>query len=211
MEATTNNAVVSGTIASAFTFSHEAYGEKFFTFFIESARLSGTTDVLPVTVSERLISSELAPGDNITVAGQIRSYNSYSDGRTHLLLTLFARDILCCGDSEAPQNIVELNGYICKPCVYRTTPFGRKIADILLAVNRSYNKSDYIPCICWGRNAVFASRLNIGDNIKVSGRMQSRKYQKKINDTEIIEKIAYEISISRTEILYNDEKQHIRE
>ncbi len=205
MEATTNYAVISGMIASAFTFSHEAYGERFFTFMLESERLSGTSDVLPVTVSERLLDGSLALGDTIKIIGQIRSYNSYNDGRTHLILTLFARDILRCEDDEDPQNNIELNGFICKPCICRTTPFGRKIADILLAVNRGYNKSDYIPCICWGRNAVFASRLSIGDNIKITGRMQSRKYQKKLSDTEIIEKIAYEISISRAEILYNDE------
>ena len=205
MESTTNTAVVSGIISSTFTFGHEAYGEKFYTFFLESERLSGTVDTLPVTVSERLISDRFSVGSRVEISGQIRSYNCYGDGRTHLILTLFARSIELT-DSEDFQNIVELNGFICKPCVYRTTPFGRQIADILLAVNRGYNKSDYIPCICWGRNAVFASRLNIGDNIKIYGRMQSRKYQKRISDTETIEKTAYEISISRAEILNNDNK-----
>lgn len=205
METSTNNAVISGMIASEFTFGHEAYGERFFTFYLESKRLSDISDILPVTVSERLLTDDLAIGDFIEITGQIRSYNQYLGGRMHLILTLFARDIRRGERSDTPQNTVELNGFICKPCVYRTTPFGRKISDILLAVNRGYNKSDYIPCICWGRNAVFASRLNIGDNIKLTGRMQSRKYQKKLSDTEIIEKTAYEISISRAEILYNDE------
>ncbi len=204
MEATTNTAVISGIISSGFTFSHEAYGERFFTFFLESERSSGISDILPVTVSERLTGSDFSPGDRVEINGQIRSYNCYGDGRTHLIVTLFARDMRHC-DLPEDQNLVELNGFICKPCIFRTTPFGRKISDILLAVNRGYNKSDYIPCISWGRNAVFASRLNIGDNIKITGRMQSRKYQKKLSETETVEKTAYEISISRIEILYNDE------
>ena len=208
MEITTNTAVISGTIASGFTFSHEVYGEKFFTFFLDCPRLSGASDILPVTVSDRLIGGRYSVGDVIEINGQIRSYNSYVDGRTRLILTIFARDIRFADIGEQALNDIELNGFICKPCVYRTTPFGRKIADILLAVNRSFNKSDYIPCICWGRNAVFADSLDIGDNIKISGRMQSRVYQKKLSETEIIEKTAYEVSISKIELLNIDENDN---
>ena len=206
MEATTNNAVVSGRIASGFEYSHEAYGERFFTFFIECRRLSGINDILPVTVSERLTGSDYKPDDYVEITGQIRSYNSYADGRTKLILTIFARDMCHIDPTDEPKNQIELNGFICKPCVYRTTPFGRKIADILLAVNRSYNKSDYIPCICWGRNAVFANRLETGNNILLTGRMQSRIYQKKLSETEVIEKTAYEVSVSRAELIIPEEK-----
>ena len=205
MEITTNTAVVSGRIASGFTFSHEVYGERFFNFYLDCPRLSGASDILPVTVSDRLLGGGYSFGDTIEINGQIRSYNSYAEGRTRLILTVFARDMHFAELTERAENNIELNGFICKPCVYRTTPFGRKIADILLAVNRSYNKSDYIPCICWGRNAVFADSLNIGDNIKISGRMQSRVYQKKLSETEIIEKTAYEVSVSKIELLNIDE------
>lgn len=205
MEIITNTAVVSGKIASGFTFSHEVYGERFFNFYLDCPRLSGTSDILPVTVSDRLLGGRYSIGDVIEINGQIRSYNSYTDGRTRLILTVFARDINFAEITEQAENLIELNGFICKPCVYRTTPFGRKIADILLAVNRSFNKSDYIPCICWGRNAVFADSLDIGDNIKISGRMQSRVYQKRLSDTEVIEKTAYEVSVSKIELLNIDE------
>ena len=206
MEATTNNAVISGKIKGDFIFSHEVYGEKFYNFYLECERLSGVFDILPVTASDRLLNGCFSDGDNIKIQGQIRSYNSYREGRTKLILTLFAREIAICEKTDTDINDIELNGFTCKPCVYRTTPFGRQIADILLAVNRSYNKSDYIPCICWGRNAIFASSLDIGCNIKVNGRMQSRIYQKKISETEVIEKTAYEISVSKLEILNNVEK-----
>ena len=200
MEAITNTAVISGIIASEMIYSHEAYGEVFYTFYLACKRLSGTDDILPVTVSERLTGGEYKKGDFVEITGQIRSYNSYTEGRTRLILTVFARDMQHTQTAEN-KNLIELNGFICKPCTCRTTPFGRKIADILLAVNRSYNKSDYIPCICWGRNAVFANRLNVGDNVKLSGRMQSRIYQKKLSDTEIVEKTAYEVSVNKAEIL----------
>ncbi len=200
METTTNSAVISGKITSDFHFSHEVYGERFYNFDIECPRLSGVIDSLPVTISDRLLGGGFLIGDNIKIQGQIRSYNSYCEGKTKLILTLFAREIQLCNNSEDAINSIELNGFICKPCVYRTTPFGRQIADILLAVNRSYNKSDYIPCICWGRNAIFASSLDIGCNIKIEG-MQSRIYQKKISETETIEKTAYEISVSKLDMI----------
>jgi single-stranded DNA-binding protein len=200
---TNNSASIVGKIVSGFTFSHEVYGEGFFTFNTEVLRLSEASDILPVTISERLLEGDhFEEGSLIHITGQIRSYNNYVevDKRNKLVLTVFARDIekLETDDNLNPNEII-LNGFICKPPVYRTTPFGREIADLLLAVNRSYNKSDYIPCIAWGRNARFAGRLKIGDHICVYGRMQSRAYQKKKEDGEVLEKTAYEVSISKIE------------
>ena len=192
---------------SDFTFSHEVYGEGFYRFETEVYRLSEASDILPVTISERIIDmSELSIGTWLYVSGQIRSYNSYveADRRNKLVLTVFARDIEVLAEktdelTDVNPNDVYLNGYICKPPIYRTTPFGREIADILLAVNRSYNKSDYIPCIAWGRNARFAGKLTVGSNIRVWGRMQSRPYQKRYDNGEVQEKTAYEVSISKIE------------
>ena len=202
-----NNEIhINGKITSEFTFSHEIYGEGFFNFFVEVKRLSADVDVLPITISERLINMEKLPiGTNVQILGQVRSYNSYveTDKRNRLILTIFAKDIVLEEDGQLDYgknpNEVMLNGYICKQPIFRTTPFGREIADILLAVNRSYNKSDYIPCIAWGRNARFVSNLGVGDNIKILGRMQSRIYQKKLECGDVLEKIAYEISIGRIE------------
>ena len=170
-----------------------------------SKRLSDTYDTLPVTVSERLlIDVEAKSGQFISVTGQLRSYNSYSEGKTHLILTVFAKDIKIINEPANDINNIRLDGFICKPPVYRTTPFNREIADILLAVNRAYKKSDYIPIICWGRNAKYASTLEVGSNISVTGRMQSRIYHKKLSETETIEKTAYEVSVSKIELITND-------
>ncbi len=197
-----NTITLIGKIISDYVFSHEMYGESFYTFQIETSRLSETTDILPVTISERLIDKNLFKIDSlIEITGQIRSYNNIVDGKNHLILTVFVKDINFNLDLNKNPNQVVLNGYICKPPVYRKTPFGREIADVLLAVNRSYNKSDYIPCIIWGRNAKFANNLEVGNNIKISGRMQSRNYQKKLENGEVLEKTAYEISVSKLEVL----------
>ena len=204
---TTNNIEIRGTISSDFVFSHEVYGEGFYNFSVGATRLSESVDLLPVTVSERLIAGmNLVPGDSIEIRGQVRSYNNYiqEERRNRLLITIFAREIeLLDADSTGfknPNNVF-LDGFICKKPIFRETPFGREIADILLAVNRSYNKSDYIPCICWGRNARFASTLNISDNVRIGGRLQSRVYQKKYDDGSVVEKSAYEISISKIELV----------
>lgn len=195
-----NYIILSGQIVSDFTYSHQVYGEAFYSFLLCSKRLSDTYDTLPITISERLlIDIEAKTGSFITVTGQLRSYNNYSDGKTHLILTVFAKDISINEEKTKDINNIQLNGFICKPPIYRTTPFGREIADILLAVNRAYNKSDYIPIICWGRNARYASNMEVGSNILITGRMQSRNYQKKTSDNEIIEKTAYEISVSKIE------------
>jgi len=204
MENGSNFIDVGGRIASDFVFSHEIYGEGFYRFDVEVDRLSGTGDILPVTVSERIVDREtMVIGQSVHIIGQIRSYNNYveADKKNKLVLTVFARDIKLMQETpEQSPNEVFLDGFLCKPAVYRTTPFGREIADLLVAVNRSYNKSDYIPCIAWGRNARYAGKLEVGDHIRLWGRMQSRGYQKKLEDGQVLEKIAYEVSVSKVEI-----------
>lgn len=206
----TNVVEIAGKVVSPIEFSHEMYGEGFYNFYLEVPRLSETVDVLPVTISERLIINlDLKEGIYVKIFGQLRSYNRYVDGSSKLLLTVFARDIKLLKTQEEIKealkspNEIFLDGYICKPSVYRTTPFGREISDLLLAVNRAYNKSDYIPCIAWGRNARFCDNILVGDHLKVWGRIQSREYQKKVNN-EIETKVAYEVSISKLEYIEND-------
>ena len=196
-----NQAEVMGTVADELVFSHEIYGEKFYTFTLKIPRLSGVSDDVKVMVSDRLLADmELMVGDCIEVAGQFRSYNSYENGDNRLVLTVFAKDLRFADETqEKNPNSLYLNGFICKPPVYRTTPFGREITDLLVAVNRSYNKSDYIPVIAWGRNARFCKNVNVGDNIRIWGRIQSRAYQKHLSEEEVVEKVAYEVSVSRME------------
>ncbi len=201
-----NNITVSGIVTETPIFSHNLYGEGFYIFKVSVKRLSEKDDILPITISERLIDlSHLKVGTLVSLNGQIRSYNNYveTEKRNKLIITVFARDIdiIDTIDQFIDSNDVILDGYICKSPVYRTTPFGREIADILLAVNRSYNKSDYIPCISWGRNAKFCEQLEVGSNVKITGRLQSRQYQKKLNEDDIIQKVAYEISITKIELL----------
>lgn len=195
-----NKIYLEGDVVSQLQFSHEMYGEGFYNFEIEVPRLSDTKDVLLVTVSERLIGNmEIKPGVSVVIEGQLRSYNKFVDGANRLILTVFARNIDYCTEKSKNPNQIFLDGYICKLPVYRTTPFGREISDMLLAVNRAYNKSDYIPTIAWGRNSRFCQTLQIGDNIRVWGRLQSREYQKKISENEVVKKTAYEVSISKME------------
>ena len=178
---------VIGEVASEFEFTHEFYSEKFYTFYIKCSRLSEDSDVLPVTISERLITQDITQiGTPVAVTGQIRSYNSYENNKNHLILSIFAKDVVYCEYTDENPNTVMLNGYICRKPIYRTTPFGREISDVLIAANRSYNKSDYIPCITWGRNAKFVGTLDVGTNVKIIGRMQSRKYQKKLSENDIL-------------------------
>ena len=192
-----NKVYVSGEIVSDAVFSHEVYGEGFYEFSVKVMRLSGQADILPVTVSERLIAcGELARGKQLSAVGQFRSYNKIENGKSRLMLTVFLRELVEDDPSKNPNNIL-LSGYICKPPVYRTTPFNREIADVLVAVNRAYNKSDYIPCIAWGRNARFVKSLSVGDRIAVSGRIQSREYQKKFSETDVRTMTAYEVSMSK--------------
>lgn len=198
-----NEVVLTGKVTSELTFSHEVYGEGFYCFLLDVPRLSDISDIINITVSERLLKTpDIKIGDIITVSGQFRSYNNYSETGSKLILTVFARDICDSNDEALKQNPnhIFLNGFLCKKPVYRTTPFGREITDILVAVNRAYNKSDYIPCIAWGRNARFAGNLEVGENIKIWGRIQSREYQKRLSEDNVITKTAYEISISKMEI-----------
>ena len=195
---TNNKVFLMGKVQGTPKYSHELYGEGFYEFFLEVSRLSGQTDVIPVTVSERLLlGGKITDGEKIAVSGQFRSYNKLENERSKLMLTVFVRDFLEYDESAENPNSVELNGYICKPPVYRTTPFNREICDVLLAVNRGYNKSDYIPCIAWGRNARFVRNIEVGQNIVINGRIQSRKYNKRISDNEVEERTAYELSVNK--------------
>lgn len=197
IEKQNNNVYLQGEVTTKAVFSHEVYGEGFYEMNVSVKRLSGQADILPVTISERLIEAQkLTIGSSICAIGQFRSYNKLSDGKSKLMLTVFIRELLDKPIGKNPNNIA-LSGYVCKPPVYRTTPFNREIADILLAVNRSYNKSDYIPCIAWGRNARFVKNLCVGDKLALSGRIQSRVYNKKLTENDSRLMTAYEVSISR--------------
>ncbi len=209
-----NHLVLVGKVTSDKTYSHEIYGEKFYIFDLEVPRLSQAVDVIPITVSERLLTNlDLQIGKKLVVEGQFRSYNSYQNERNKLILTVFAKDIVETIENEEEQeekkeivsNEVTLSGYICKKPIYRQTPFDREIADILLAVNRAYNKSDYIPCIAWGRNARFCQNMEVGTEVKIVGRVQSRKYEKKFEDGTSEVRVAYEVSISSMEIIDKNE------
>ncbi len=191
-----NKVCLCGTIVSRAVFSHEVFGEGFYEFFVKVERLSGQADTLPVTISERLMTPGMTVGAPLCVLGQFRSYNKLEGGRSRLMLTVFVREVLSAPPSSNPNSVV-LSGYICKPPVYRTTPFNREIADLLIAVNRSYNKSDYIPAIAWGRNARFVAKMSVGDRVVLSGRIQSREYQKKQPDESFVTMTAYEVSISK--------------
>ena len=216
-----------GKVTSEKQFSHEIYGERFYSFDLSVPRLSGNADIIPVTVSERLITDEMMQiGTKLLIKGQFRSYNSYENERNRLILTVFAKDIEKLEDSspktevneegeevqvndfvkkETVTNEVVLIGYICKKPIYRQTPFGREIADLLLAVNRAYNKSDYIPSIAWGRNARFCQNLEVGTEVKIVGRIQSRNYEKKYEDGTIVKKVAYEVSVGSLEVIRESE------
>ena len=198
-----NEVQLLGTVESELSYSHEVYGEGFYRFLLNVPRLSDISDKINITVSERLLSDiNIGIGQTVCVNVQFLSYNNYSESGNKLILTVFARDITSEDENDIGKNPnhIFLNGFLCKKPVYRTTPFGREITDILIAVNRAYNKSDYIPCIAWGRNARFASGLEVGENVKIWGRIQSREYQKKIDDDNIITKTAYEISISKMDV-----------
>ena len=200
-----NQVVVAGEIVSDFIFSHSIFGEGFYMVDIIVSRLSDTYDVIPLMVSDRLYNVEGSHiGEKVLVKGQFRSYNKHEEAKNRLVLSVFVREIEAIDefdDKEGKPNQIYLDGYICKEPIYRMTPLGREIADVLLAVNRSYGKSDYIPCICWGRNARFAGKLVVGDHIAVWGRIQSREYQKKVGEDEIVKKVAYEVSVSKMESL----------
>lgn len=204
-----NLATVCGVVECKPEFSHEIYGEGFYIFSLRIPRLSGAYDKIKIMISERLLTDYTpAVGDFVEITGQFRSYNNINNSENKLILTVFAKEILPSDETFCKNpNSLYLNGYICKEPVYRITPFGREITDILLAVNRSYNKSDYIPVIAWGRNARYCKSFKVGDNIKIWGRIQSRDYQKKISDDEVITKTAYEVSINKLEAACADENE----
>ncbi len=198
-----NNFVeIGGIIIDKPEFSHELFDEKFYKINVESKRLSSSQDILPVIISERLIDiNNLTNGKIVHVIGQFRSYNKQEEMRSRLVLSIFAKEIEIIEEEDIlTLNNADLVGYICKKPIYRKTPLGREIADVLIAVNRSYKKSDYIPCILWGRNAKFCEKLQVGTMVRLSGRIQSRKYEKKFENGEILEKIAYEVSVSKFSI-----------
>ena len=210
-----NHLELVGKVTSEKTYSHEIYGEKFYIFDLEVPRLSSAVDIIPITVSERLLTNlDLGIGKKLCIHGQFRSYNSYQNERNKLILTVFAKDIVEVEEQEESEekkdvvtNEVTLSGYVCKKPIYRQTPFDREISDLLLAVNRAYNKSDYIPCIAWGRNARFCQNMEVGTEVKIIGRVQSRKYEKKFEDGTSETRVAYEVSISSMEIIdKKDEK-----
>ena len=200
-----NNVDIAGTVVAEPEYSHEVCGEKFYVCKIETERTSGFKDVIPLTISDRLFRvGEQLTGYRLRVVGQFRSYNLHAEDGNHLVLSVFVRDIEQLDDDNTDmmhKNEIYLDGYICKDPIYRKTPQGREIADVLLAVNRSYGKSDFIPCIYWGRNARFASGLEVGSRVKICGRIQSREYQKRISDTETETRVAYEVSVSKIELV----------
>ncbi|MCT4507808.1 MAG: single-stranded DNA-binding protein [Tepidibacter sp.] len=204
----TNVVNMLGEITEELKVSHEIFGEKFYTAKIKIKRLSDSEDILPITVSERLIGDlNMDIGKKVEVSGQLRSYNKVIDGKNKLILTIFARELAFVDSENKDPNNIFLDGYVCKSPIYRKTPLGREITDLLLAVNRAYNKSDYIPSIAWGRNAKFCKNLKVGDRVQLWGRIQSRQYEKKIEDGEIDVKVAYEVSVSKMKkLLENNTK-----
>ena len=197
-----NKVTVIGQIVSEFTFSHEVYGEGFYMTELSVNRLSDQADIIPLMVSERLMDVHQSYlGQTIAVNGQFRSYNRHEGNRNRLLLSVFVREVeFMEGFDDYPKsNQIFLDGYICKQPVYRKTPLGREIADLLVAVNRPYGKSDYIPCIAWGRNARFAAGFDVGGRVRVWGRVQSREYTKKLNEVDCEKRVAYEISVGKLE------------
>ena len=197
-----NKVSIIGEIVSEFKFSHEVFGEGFYSVDVSVNRLSDMSDVIPLMVSERLVDvSENLTGKLVEVVGQFRSYNRHEGNRNKLILSIFVREWQLVDENpmSGKTNQIFLDGYICKAPVYRKTPLGREISDLLLAVNRPYGKSDYIPCIAWGRNARFASSFEVGGRIQIWGRVQSREYVKKIDEDETEKHVAYEVSVNKLE------------
>lgn len=203
-----NKVVVTGEVKGEPVFSHETFGEGFYEVQLAVTRLSEKVDIIPIIISEKLLADKrFGVGKTICVKGQFRSYNKPDKEKSKLILTVFARE-LCSPNEEVNPNIIEITGFLCKEPIYRTTPFKREICDILVAVNRSYNKSDYLPCIAWGRNARFMKDMPVGTKIFLVGRIQSREYQKKLSNGEVQNKIAYEISVSR---IQTEQKSSVQE
>ncbi len=207
-----NNQVnIIGEVVSEFKFSHEVFGEGFYLVDVSVNRLSEMVDIIPLMISERLLDvTKDYRGMKIEVSGQFRSYNRHEDTRNKLILSIFVRELQFLEDDEMPEeqskaNQIFLDGFVCKPPTYRKTPLGREIADILIAVNRPYGKSDYIPCIAWGRNARYAAGIEVGGHLQIQGRVQSREYSKKISDEEVEKRVAYEVSVCKIDVVDDEE------
>lgn len=193
-------------------FNHNSNGENFYKAFVTVRRTSGAFDILPVIISDRIIDmNEIKVDDCVMIVGQIRSRNIHIGEKHKLELFIFTEIIeIYENEVEAPfNNDVTFNGFICKEPNYRKTPLDREITDVLIAVNRAYGKSDYIPCITWGRTAKFVGNLPVGTHIEVTGRFQSREYTKKISEDEVETRVAYEVSIGRVEVI--EEKENADE
>jgi len=191
-----NKVYLQGVVTSEPVYSHAVKDEEFFTFNLSVKRLSGQCDILPIIVPKRMLHA-VQVENNLALRGQFRSFNKVEQDRRKLVLSVFVKEI-CEFDENANPNVIELNGFVCKPAIYRTTPFSREICDVLLAVNRNFNKSDYIPCIAWGNNAHVVSELSVPSKLKIIGRIQSREYVKvEENNANPITKTAYEVSISK--------------
>lgn len=209
-----NQVTIMGEIVSGFSYSHEIFGEGFYMVDVRCQRLSESYDVIPVMVSERLMDvTQNYEGALISVNGQFRSYNRHEERKNRLVLSVFAREVEFVEEMEesSKTNQIYLDGYICKEPIYRKTPLGREIADLLLAVNRPYGKSDYIPCICWGRNARYANSFKVGERCAVWGRIQSREYMKKIDEENIERRVAFEVSVSKLELMENQPENSYEE
>ena len=199
----TNIAKIAGVVCEAPEKSHQVEGEAFYEFKVEVERLSKIKDRIPVTVSERCLMSEVRVGDFVRVEGEYRSYNKLISEKSKLILHLFAKEVEVC-DAQEFENEVRLTGFVCKEPIYRKTPFDREICDVLLAINRqNYHKSDYVPCIMWGRNARFMGSQSIGCKVEVVGRIQSREYTKTNELGETETRIAYEVSCQRIGLVSN--------
>ncbi|RDY26434.1 single-stranded DNA-binding protein [Romboutsia weinsteinii] len=204
----TNVVNLRGELDEELEFSHEIFGEKFYNAKIKINRLSDSYDTLPMTISERLLQEvDYKNNKMVSVIGQLRSYNKNINNKNRLVLTIFAREVKPLEDDNKDPNSIFLDGYICKDPIYRKTPLGREITDLLVAINRPYNKSDYIPSIVWGRNAKFAKGLKIGDRIQMWGRVQSREYEKKLENGDVLKKVAYEVSISKIKKLLENNNE----
>ena len=206
-----NRVTIIVEVVSEFTFSHEVFGEGFYLVDVSVNRLSDSVDIIPLMISERLVDiTKDYRGMKIEVSGQFRSYNRHVGEKNKLILSIFVREIEFIEEDEIPEeqsksNQIFLDGYVCKPPVYRKTPLGREIADILIAVNRPYGKSDYIPCIAWGRNARYAASIEVGGHLQVQGRVQSREYTKRIDEEQVEKRVAYEVSVSKIDVIEDED------
>ncbi|MBO5322638.1 MAG: single-stranded DNA-binding protein [Oscillospiraceae bacterium] len=198
MEHTNNQITLRGTLATLPEFSHENHGRRFYRFYLEVPRLSGAVDMLPVVAEEHVLNEmDLSGGEMLTVTGQVRTHNSRTDGVRRLLIFVYAMRIEA--EDGEPINDVQLDGLICKEPVYRRTPLGREICDVMLAVPRGFHRADYLPCILWGRTAQEIAQLDVRDGVRIVGRLQSRVYTK-VTEEGPQERTAYEISALTAEV-----------